>query len=264
MGPTTEPSSHRAVPALHRGLDILEALLDEPQWTAPELGRQLGLPRSTIHDLITALVQRGYLVPADGHPVRFRLGARLAQLGAAFGSQLDLVREATPLVERIAARCEETVNLAILDGTHVIYLVKVDSIHPIRMVSAVGRRLPAHCTSLGKAMLADLPLEQFRELYPDRVPLEAMTPFSITTAAALRIRLAEVRASGIAFDDRESDEGMWCVGAPVRDHAGAVVAGLSISTPMMRRTPEHDAEWVHLVREGAAELSSRLGYGTAA
>ncbi len=263
MRPLPEPRSQRAVPALHRGLDILEALLDQPQWSAPDLGRRLGLPRSTVHDLVSALVVRGYLVPCDGHPVRFRLGARLAQLGAAFGGQLDLVREATPLVERVAATCEETVNLAILDGAHVIYLVKVDSIHPIRMVSAVGRRLPAHCTSLGKAMLAELPVEHLRTLYPERAPLEAMTPFSITTVAALRARLAEVRRTGIAYDDRESDEGMWCVGAPVRDHTGDVIAGLSISTPMMRRTPATDTEWVRLVREGAAELSARLGHPAA-
>lgn len=250
----------REVPALHRGLDILELFLDGEALSAPDITERLGLPRTTVHELVATLVARHYLVPLDGRPTRYRLGAVLSRLGGTFGDQVDLVREGRAVAERIAARCGETVNVAALDGVDVIYLVKVDSVHPIRMVSAVGRRLPAHCTSLGKAMLAALSDTRLAELFPRASRLEAMTPQSLTSVRALRAELAEVRTRGVAFDERESDAGMWCVGAGVRDRSGAVVAGLSISTPEMRRTAENDALWVQLVTDGAAELSERLGY----
>ncbi len=248
------------MPALDRGLAILELFLDGEQLSAPDITERVGLPRTTVHELVATLVARHYLVPLDGRPTRYRLGAMLARLGGAFGDQVDLVREGSEVARRVAANCGETVNVAALDGADVIYLVKVDSVHPIRMVSAVGRRLPAHCTSLGKAMLAALPEARLAELFPRTAPLASMTQHSITTVRALRANLDEVRATGVAFDERESDAGMWCVGAAVRDHTGAVVAGLSISTPEMRRTPENDERWVHLVTDGAAELSERLGY----
>jgi DNA-binding IclR family transcriptional regulator len=250
----------RGVPALNRGLDILELLLGGEQLSAPDIAERLGLPRTTVHELVTTLCGRGYLVPSDHRPTRFRLGARLAQLGAAFGEQVDVVREGSVVAKRIAAACEETVNVGTLDGTNVVYLVKVDSVHPIRMVSAVGRTLPAHCTSLGKAMLAELPADRFAELYPMGARLGAMTPHSITTVRELRAELGKVREAGVAFDEGESDVGMWCVGAVVRDRTGEVVAALSISTPEMRRAPANDKAWVELVRDGAAELSARLGF----
>ena len=253
----------RTVPALHRGLDVLELFLDGEQWSVPDITDRLALPRTTAHELVATLVERSYLVPTPGQPVRYRLGNPLIQLAVAFGHQLDLVRESQVIVADLAAACEEAVNVAVLDGVDVIYVVKVDSVHPIRMVSAVGRRLPAHCTSLGKAMLAGLADDRLNQMYPPGTRLPAMTPHSITSVGRLRTELARVRREAVAYDEHESDEGMWCVGAAVRDRSGAVVAGMSISTPEMRRNPHNDTEWARLVRSGADALSARLGFEAA-
>jgi IclR family KDG regulon transcriptional repressor len=249
----------RVVPAVTRALDILELFLDRPQLSAREVIERLDLPRTTVHELLVTLVARSYLISVPGQPVRYRLGMPLFQLGAAFAGQLDLVREAQSVARDVAAACDEAVHVAVLEGTDVIYLVKVDSTHPVRMVSAVGRRLPAHCTAVGKILLSAL----------DRASLDAvlvkgalpgMTPASITDQDRLRAHLERVRAEGVALDIGESDSAMRCVASAVRDHSGATIAAMSISAPIIRWTPQAHVKWTRLVREGGATLSAHLGY----
>src|SRR3954454_7175117 len=146
----------RAVPAVTRTLDILELFLDRPSLSAPEITERLGLPRTTVHELLSTLTDRAYLIAMPGQPTRYRLGMRLFQLGSVFADQLDLSQEALQVAREVAAACDETVHVAVLDGTEVVYVAKVDSTHPVRMVSAVGRRLPAHCTGVGKMLLTGL------------------------------------------------------------------------------------------------------------
>lgn len=249
----------RAVPAVGRALDILELLLDEDRLSAPEIAQRLRLPRTTVHELLGTLVERSYLAPAGGQPVRYRLGMRLFQLGGAFAGRLDLTREAQQAAAGVAASCDETVHVAVLDGTEVVYVAKVDSTHPVRMVSAVGRRLPAHCTGVGKVLLSGLDPAALAARYPRGRALPAMTPRSITSLPCLRVALAEVREQGVAYDDRESNEAVHCVAAPVRDHADGMVAAMSISVPSTRWNDRRRRAWTELVRRGAAELSERLG-----
>jgi DNA-binding IclR family transcriptional regulator len=220
---------------------------------------QLDLPRTTIHELLVTLVARSYLIPVPGQPVRYRLGMPLFQLGAAFAGRLDLVREAQGVARDVAAACDEAVHVAVLDGADVIYLVKVDSTHPVRMVSAVGRRLPAHCTAVGKVLLASLDPTRLDAVLSDDT-LSGMTPESITDPDRLRDHLDRVRAEGVAVDNGESDSAMRCVAAAICDHNGVVIAAMSVSAPIIRWTPQAHAEWTALVRDGAATLSARMGY----
>jgi DNA-binding IclR family transcriptional regulator len=250
----------RAVPAVSRALDILELFLDKPALSAPQITEHLGLPRTTVHELVTTLTDRGYLEAVHGAPTRYRLGMRLFQLGSQFADRLDLVREAQDSAAAVAAACDETVHVAVLDGTNVVYIAKVDSTHPVRMVSAVGRRLPAHCTGVGKMLLSGLGDEAIDARYPRGVALTAMTPHSIVSPAKLRTALANAREEGVAYDDCESNEAVRCVAAPVRDHSGRMIAAMSISVPTIRWTDERRAEWTELIRGGAAELSERLGH----
>lgn len=250
----------RVVPAVSRALDILELFLDGPALSAPDITERLGLPRTTVHELITTLVERSYLVPEPGQPTRYRLGMRPFQLGSAFAERLDLAHEAREVAERVAAECDETVHVAVLDGTYVVYIAKADSTHPVRMVSAVGRRLPAHCTGVGKMLLSGLSEAALDARYPRDRELSGMTPQSITSPARLRTRLAEIRANGLAYDHCESNEAVHCVAAPVYDHAGEMVAAISISVPLMRWDDERRHQWSELVRTGAATLSQNLGH----
>lgn len=251
----------RLVPAVTRALDVLELFLDgDAAITAPEITRRLGLPRTTVHELVTTLSARNYLVHSTEQPGRYRLGVRTHQLGSRYAEQLDLSAEGRRVARGVAETCDETVHVAILEDTDVIYIAKVDSTHAVRMVSAAGRRLPAHCTAVGKMLLASLDPDVLDARLPDGTPLVAMTPNSVTSPAALRRELAGIRERGIAIERRESNPDVSCVAAPVRDDSGRVTAALSISVPTTRWSEERCEELAALAAEGAARLSERLGH----
>ncbi len=250
----------RTVPAVSRALDVLELFLATAELSAPEITERLGLPRTTVHELVTTLAERGYLATVAAQPVRYRLGLPLFLLGSSFAERLDLAGEAQQVAARTAADCDETVHVAVLEGTDVVYIAKVDSTHPVRMVSAVGRRLPAHCTAVGKMLLSGLTPEALDARYPRDRRLAAMTPRSLTSPAKLRAQLAGIRDERVAYDDCESNDAVHCVAAPVHDRSGAMVAAMSISVPTIRWDEPHRAEWTELIRSGADALSRRLGH----
>ena len=160
----------------------------------------------------------------------------LFQLGSAFAGQLDLVREAQGVARDVAAACDEAVHVAVLDGADVIYLVKVDSTHPVRMVSAVGRRLPAHCTAVGKMLLSSLDPTDLDALLPTG-DLSAMTPDSITDPD--RFRADSIASAPRAWRSTTASPTARSAAsrAPVRDHTGTTVAAMSVSAPIIRWTP---------------------------
>ncbi|WP_327351323.1 IclR family transcriptional regulator [Streptomyces sp. NBC_01304] len=251
----------RLVPAVTRALDVMELFLEgDGTLSAPDITRKLGLPRTTVHELVTTLAARSYLVQVPEQPGRFRLGVRTYQLGSRYAEQLDLAAEGQQVAREVAETCDETVHVAILEDLDVIYIAKVDSIHAVRMVSAAGRRLPAHCTSVGKMLLASLPADELDARLDEEGELVAMTHNSITDHDALRSALTEIRERGIAHEHRESNPDVSCVAAPVRDSAGRVVAALSISVPMIRWNEEREAELAELAAKGARDLSLRLGH----
>jgi IclR family transcriptional regulator, KDG regulon repressor len=248
------------VPALRRGLEILEAVgRSERPPSAADLAATLDLPRTTAHELLRTLVALRYLEELPGAPRHYRLGIKPFELGNVYAAGLDLAREGRRAAERVAEQCQETVHVAIRDGTDVIYVAKVDSTHPVRMVSATGRRLPAHVTAVGKMLLSAVPDLELDELYPEPT-LEPMTPDSINDRDELRHVLAQVRRDGVAWDECESNAAVNCVAAPVFDHSGRMVAAMSISVPTVRWSARQAARYEQLVRRGASELSARLGY----
>ncbi|MEU5002006.1 IclR family transcriptional regulator [Streptomyces sp. NPDC021622] len=250
----------RLVPAVTRALDILELFLEgDGTLSAPEVTRKLQLPRTTVHELLTTLAARSYLVQIPDQTGRYRLGVRAYQLGSRYAEQLDLAAEGQQVAREVAETCDETVHVAVLEDTDVIYIAKVDSTHAVRMVSAAGRKLPAHCTSVGKMLLASLPPAELEARVAGR-ELTAMTPNSITEPQALLAALAEIRERGIAAEHRESNPDVSCVAAPVRDSAGRVVAALSISVPMIRWSEDRERELAGLAAKGADDLSVRLGH----
>jgi len=260
MSKDTGGSMGRAVPAANRALDILELFLDAPVLSAPEVVTRLGLPRTTVHELLGTLVDRSYLVVMPGQPLRYRLGVRLFQLGSVFAENLDLAREAQRVAAEVAASCDETVHVAVLEGRDAFYIARIDSTHPVRMVSAVGRRLPAHCTGVGKMLLSSLAPEVIDALYPPSTRLETMTSKSISSRSKLNAELGHIRRAGLSYDEGESTEDVHCVAAGVHDHAGRMVAAMSISVPSMRWDDAAREKLSTLVREGAERLSASLGF----
>ena len=172
---------------------------------------RLGLPRTTTHELLRTLVDRRYLLLVPGQPLRYRLGVRLFQLGSVFAQHLDLAREAQRVAADVAASCEETVHVAVLEGRDVIYIVRVESTHPVRMVSAVGRRLPANCTGVGKMLLSELSPQAIDDLYAPGTQLVTMTSNSIASVSELKAELATIHGRGLSYDEAESSEDVHCV-----------------------------------------------------
>lgn len=249
----------RLVPAVQRAADVLELFLgDEASLTAGEIGERLGLPRSTVHELLTTLVARRYLVKQSTEDTRFRLGPMLLELGSRYQRRLEFSAEADAVARSVAASCGETVHVAVLDGLDVVYVSKIDSTHSVRLISEVGRRLPAHCTAVGKVLLAGLSRDEFAAQLKGK-RLCPLTEHSVTSRSALRDQLDEVRRVGVAHERSESNPDAGCVAAPVVNARGEWTAALSIAVPTSRQAEEAWPQWEKLVRDGAAELTRRLG-----
>lgn len=250
----------RLVPAVTRALDVLELFLQgDGTLSAPEVTRRLRLPRTTVHELLTTLAARSYLVKDPDRPGQYRLGVRTYQLGSRYAEQLDLAAEGRQVARRLAADCGESVHVAILDGTDTVCVAQAESTHAVRLVSVAGHRLPAHCTAAGKALLASLPAPEL-DARLGGPALTALTPHTITGAAELRAALDAVREQGFAVEHQESGPGVGCVAAPVHDRSGQVVAALSVAVPLIRWNEERARELAALAGRGAGELSRRLGH----
>jgi IclR family transcriptional regulator, KDG regulon repressor len=249
----------RTVPAVERCLDILDLFLDGwDRLTPPLVVEKLGLPRTSVHELLTTLAGRGLIERDSDEPGSFRPGLKLFRLGAAYADQIDLVDVSRSVGKRVSQECDETIHVGVLDGVHVIYIAKVDSSRQFRMVSAEGRRLPASCTAVGKALLAHADADEIAEHYGhDELP--QMTDRSVTSWPQLRRELDRVGRDGLAHEECESNPDVCCVAAPIRDRDGVVVAAMSISVPKYRWDRRRRAELGDLVRRAAAEVSDRLG-----
>lgn len=240
----------------------MELFLDQPQpMTVPEIVKCLKLPRTSTHEIVNTLVAKGFLDRDDVHSNKFFLGSKLFELGSLYAAKFDLIAEGRQVAEGISAICDETVQMAILEGTEALFVAKADCSKAVRMVSRVGSRLPAHCTAVGKMLLSSHSDEEIAELYGGQDELLKMTQNSITSMTELLKVLESVRRRGLAFDDCESNSDVSCVAAPVYNQKREMVAAMSISVPITRVNLAKQEELAELVRKGAKELSRRLGYG---
>ena len=252
----------RLTPAIGRAADILDFVAGTPEPVAvATLAQQLRIPRNSVYEIVHTLVVRGYLRLGDDG--RVRLGLRLFELGSAYAASLDLLTVARPIVSDVVSECNETTHLAILDGRHVVYLIKQESTRPVRVLSQVGGRIPAHATAVGKTLLAFMPRDEaLRRLAAE--PLEHLTQNTITDVGELITHLDQAVRDGYSTDNEESSPEVCCVAAPVRDRSGSVVGALSISAPRSRISKSRRDELAALVMRSAAALSQRLGCPTGA
>jgi DNA-binding IclR family transcriptional regulator len=241
-----------------RVVDILEAFTRlGPELGVSDISRALGLKKATTHRLLASLRRRG-IVAQDAASRRYRLGIKLWELGQMATTQVDWLDRVRPLLQELTDRVGETSHLAVLNDGQVLYVDKVESTRSLRMPSQVGRRLPAHCTGVGKALIAFLPEEVVRSLVTRR-GLVSYTANTITNVVRLEHELAIVRERGYSVDNEEIEEGLVCIGAPVRDHTSHVVAALSMAGPSSRVRPETIADHARSVVDIAARMSAALG-----
>jgi IclR family KDG regulon transcriptional repressor len=221
------------------------------------LAKRLGIAKSTAHRLASTLVDEG-LLEQDRDTGKYRLGVGLFRLGALVRRRMEVSNEARPYLYELREKVNESVHLAILDGTEIMYVYHLESTHALRARSELGIRKPAHATAEGQAILAWQPQEVIERVIAGG--LAAHTPRTITGADRFIRALAAVRQRGCAIEDEESEIGMVCVAAPIRDDTGAVVAALGIAGPVTRLSKKAVADVVPHVIATADQVSARLGY----
>lgn len=250
--------SGKRINSVQRALNILD-LFDEQQ---PELGTTdiaaaLNLPKSTVSGLVSTLLDNGYL---DQNPRnrKYRLGFKLAERAGLLLNQFDLRQIAMPYLEKLRNTCNESINLAIRDDGHVVYIERLHGTNMLSMRSEIGKREYIHSTALGKAILAYLPVEDVSEFLA-RHTFVKRTPHTITSASVFMNELQKTRQRGYAIDNEENELGGRCVAAPIIDYQGKAVAAISISVPIQRMPSEKVEDFGNLVRQTAREISFKLG-----
>ena len=235
--------------------------------TARELAQMLGAPRTSVADLLKVLEARGFVAPtAEGHG--WRLDFRVAQLGNAYLHEFSVREVGRAAMRELSRRTSLTTQMAVLDHSDIVYIERQDASRGQsggpHVVTDIGSRLPAHCTSLGKAMLAFLPDDEIDRLYAPPAQLPARTKNTITTLPRLKSDLAAIRRRGFAVDQEETTEGIVCIGSPIlgadgRPEAAISLAGLSAGMPAaaiesLGRTVARAASQVSSTRGGSRAI----------
>ena len=246
-----ERMTHRTTDRL---LDIFEQFADHPgELTLSDISTNLDIPKSTLSPILYTLAVRGYL-SADALG-RYSIGASTYLLGRSFLSQFHFLDEVERILEKLTAVCMEASHFATLAEGDILYLKKVESPQPIRMVSTVGLKLPAYSTSLGKALLADCTREELDSLYPNG--FTALTPNTVTDPDVFYAQLQDVRKTGFAYEVEESNEYIRCIAVPVRKD-GRIVAAISVATPVFRYNEEKAALIRSLLLDAKGKIEKLL------
>lgn len=244
---------------LLKGIQVLEALSSS---SAPrgvsELAAELGITKANAHRLLRTLVEAEYVVQ-DEASGRYALSLRMWEKGVAALSGLELGDVVRPRLRELCEESDESVQLAVLQGTDIVYIDKADSRHPLRATTTVGSRIPAYSVSTGKALLA------FNAGGARlRFPLKRFTPSTIVTREQLDKELAQIVRDGYAINRGEWRDGIWGIAAPIRDVHGTVVAAVDVWGPELRFRGAATPRLARQVVACAAVISRALGYRDAA
>jgi len=256
---TSNPKERYSINSIIRASRILKCLSGgKSHFKMSELARQVGLDRSTTYRILVSLEQAGF-VEKDEKAGTYSLGLAAFEIGNAYLSQMDLIQVSKPIMTDLAQKVQETVHLAVLSDTEIVYVDKCDSPRSLGVISKIGQRGPVYCTALGKTLLAfQSEDEQSRIIHKIRmVPLTSRT---ITSKQKLAEELKGIRKQGYALDRREIEEDVECIGAPIRNHIGDVIAAISISGPQKKIGTPMEKQYVRQVTEAAALISSKMGY----
>ena len=241
---------------VQRSVELMRLIAaSESGMTINELTDATAIPKTTLYDIVVTLEEAGMLKSDRGTPRRYTIGLTAFLLGSHYASAIDLIETAKPYMEELSARLNRTVFLGIMDGPHILYIDKSKPANTVYGTAELYSRSDAHCTSLGKAILAHM--EDVSGIL-DRIEFTRHTPYTITDRESLLTELARTRQRGYAVDNRELISQIACVGAPVFDRSGQVCAALS-AVGLYDPARDLDAEGVDL-RETALQISTLMGY----
>ena len=230
---------------------------EHADWGVREVAVKLKMAKSSTHDLMASLAQLGFLNKTENN--RYRLGWRLVTLSETLLATTELLREARPVMEELAAQYQETIHLAVLDDTQAVYVDKLEGKQAVRVeLTTLGARLYAHCSALGKVLLAYCSEAEVKRIIRT-AGLPRFTPNTITDEEELTQVLAKIRKQGYAYDLEEILPDLCCVGAPIYNHTGQVIAAISMSLPAYRFR-RSQTEYRDAIVRTAKTISERLGY----
>lgn len=249
-----------AVQSIQRAFTLLEVLGNADEHLSfTEIARLSNLPLATTHRLLNTLTLLGY-VEKNPETTKYTLGVRILQLRGAVIEQLNLGVQAMPVMKALMHRIGETVHLAVFDQGEIVYIERVEGLRTHGMYTRIGKRAPAHCTALGKTMIAFLPQNVWYHDVVERHGLNRFSDTTITTIDALCTELDRIRACGYAIDNGETGEAVRCLAAPIRDYTGQVIAAISVSGPQSQVTWSRVGELSESVCWAGDLISRKLGF----
>ncbi|ETA80494.1 IclR family transcriptional regulator [Youngiibacter fragilis] len=246
------------VQSIDRAVMVLKCFSEkEKELSLAEIAERLDINKSTIHGIISTLKYHG-LIAQDERSQKYRLGLGLMELGAIVSNSMDVNEIAEPYLADLCNKLEETVHMCLLDDKDVVYIGKKESNQSIRIITKIGSRIPAYCTGVGKAILANLEHDEAERHLPEN--LDKKAPKTVTDKKELAIELSKIKSRGYSIDDEEYTQGLYCVAAPIFDRFGNVKYAISTSGPTIRMTDAKKDSAIKLVTEAAKEISRKLGY----
>jgi IclR family transcriptional regulator, KDG regulon repressor len=244
-------------PGVQAVLDVLESLGEGGQLSLAELTRSLGLPKTTVHRVCGTLVERGWVL-RDAASGVYALGIRALAIGAA-AADMPIVVAFRPAAADLLARHNETICLTLLDGEDSLFVAKAETTHPVRLVTAVGSRLPAFAAASGRVLLADLPGEAVEIAYSGS-RLITPTGVDVGDVADLLRLLARVREDGFAENIEETALGLHCLAVPIRNGRGRALAAMTVCVPTGRIDPTRRGVLLTDLRATAARLERDVAW----
>lgn len=244
------------VQSFARGLQVIRSFsAAAPRQTLTEVATRTGLTRAGARRILLTLQALGYVV-SDGK--QFSLTPRILDLGFAYLSSMPIWEVAEPLMEALVEQVKESCSAAVLEGTDIMYVLRVSTRKIMRNSLGIGSRLPAYCTSMGRVLLAGLPDLQVLDILRAQ-PLEPRTRHTLTEPEGVLARVQQARRQGWCLVNQELEEGLVSMAAPVLDRTGRVVAAVNISGQVNRTPPRAMQEtMLPALRETAARISQRL------
>ncbi|TBL79368.1 IclR family transcriptional regulator [Paenibacillus thalictri] len=230
---------------------------EEPEKRVSDIAAELGIGKSTVSRLLSTLAGEGF-VAKDAENQKYRLGLRLLTLSSIVSSQLEVRREAKPILSTLVRETGEAAHIAVFESQEVVYIEQIECSHPVRILSYVGRRNPLHATSSGKILLSFQDPVTIAKVLSE--PLASFSRYTITDPDQLKSQLAAIREAEFCLSDSEYLDDVVSMAAPIRDYTKQVVAAISLIGPKHRIQRHLIPSMRNKVVKAAKEISRSLGY----
>ncbi|GAA0485455.1 IclR family transcriptional regulator [Salinibacillus aidingensis] len=247
--------------SLLKAIKLLDCFKDKSEMTLYDLVEESNYPKTTVFRLVTSLEEAGLLVKVkrSSHDVRYRLGLKLLELGKRVSDQLEYRKIALPYMRKLNSKLNELVQMAVIEGDEAIYVEKLDSTKPVRLVIHVGGRSPLYAGSAPKLLLAYMNDED-REDYLQNITLEKMTENTIDNLEQLKQELDVIKQRGYSISKAEHYRDTMGFSYPIKDFYGETVAALGVSIPITDYSKAREEIILEETRKTAEEISRELGY----